>query len=163
MPNYIKGTIGYINAIEQINRKFVPRKVKCTKSEEILPNVKTLSQGWMGGMTTLKYRAGLGLVSKNLVVVRQDARATQPSTDELAARAMFNTIAGAVRTLMKDLSQLTRIQRMYNEAAADLSKTLNGVRAYGYTLRGWVFAVQYAGRKENDQYNVNQFPSAFDA
>lgn len=166
MAKYIKGNIRYQPVVEEISRKFTTKSNTCTRSLVAGP-VKIETTGWMGGAVRQTGRAGVGIVRKNYLVIRENARATGVSHDELQNREIFTAASRGKNHILYDLSQLTRVQTMYMEASADLSKHINGVSANGYTLAGWVFAVQFAGKKEaveaGTTYDVNTFPSAFDA
>ena len=153
MATYIKGTIGYIPAVDQINRKFALRKKKA----------HTGTNCFMGGMTLNQVRAGKGLVSKNLMFFRENNRSTPVKNSERAARNLFKAVSQAVAELIVDLSQITRIQEMWIEASSDLSKKINGKSAKGYTYRGWVWAVQYNGKSADPNYDLKTFPNSFDA
>lgn len=161
MATYAKGTIGYIPVVDQINRKFALRKTTCS-SKEAGP-VKLAPNKFMGGATRVLHRAGLGLISKNIMFFRENPRAKVYSTAERLNQLIFKTAMAGANFILQDLSQMTRVQQMYAEAEADNSKAVNGVHAKGYGYAGWVKAVQYAGRKENDSYDVNTFPQSFDA
>lgn len=163
----IKSNITYQPVVESINRKFVPKAETCHNSSPAGNSagpVKYESTGWMGGATRMSSRAGLGQCSRNYCVIRANARTTPYSANEIANHERFDTIQAAVRVIIHDLAQITRIQEMWATAVTNpTSKSINGIFAYGYTFKGWVFAVQYAGLKEDPQYAVNTFPSAFDA
>lgn len=158
----LKANIAYQPIVEEVNRKFVPKKETCTNGHTAGP-VTVESNGWMGAGCRNSARAGIGAAKRNYMVIRQNARSSAPSEDEQVNRALFSAVVKAVPRLMRDLQQITRIQQMYFQAADDIAKELNGVSAYGYTLRGWVMAVQFAGKKNDPQYNVMQFPASFDA
>lgn len=166
MATYIKGNIQYAPVVEQINRKFAVKSKKCSMPVKVGP-VTTEANSWMGGATRSGFRGGLGTVSKNYFVYRENSRATLPSTNELLKRAMFQKAVSGRNHIVKDLSQVTSVQIKYREACEDLTKEMNGVSARGYTLLGWVMAVQYAGLKAAEEggttYNENQFPANFDA
>lgn len=158
----LKANISYQPIVEEVNRKFVPKKETCSSGYAAGP-VFVVSNGWMGAGCRNTSRAGIGAAKRNYMVIRSNARSTALSEDEQISRATFGAVCKAVPRLMKDLTQITRIQQMYDEAAKDSTKTVNGISAYGYTRKGWVMAVQYAGKKGDAQYNVLQFPQSFDA
>lgn len=166
MAKYIKGNISYQPVVEEISRKFTTKKNTCTKGLQAGP-VEIETKGWMGGAVRQTGRGGIGVVRKNYLIIRENARTTPVSRDELQNREIFTAATRGKVYILYDLTQLTRVQQMYIEASADLSKHINGVSANGYTLSGWVFAVQFAGKKEavetGTTYDVNNFPSAFDA
>lgn len=172
MATYIKSNVRFTPAVEQINRKWAVKKKTCAAPSEIGP-VKTQPNSWMGSGTRQTYRGKIGTVSRNYFVFRENARLSAVSSAELEARALFEAVKKATDLLMKDLMQISRIQAMflggnisgtdYVGAANDASVACNGVHGSGYTLRGWVFAVQYAGKKEDSEYNLANFPTAYDA
>lgn len=166
-------TMGVAYPIESINRKLALR------SE--VSGLKTLDHGsgngtsvkvpgakYMGGMTR-SYGIVTGSGKKETVKVqylfiRKHARNTPPSVHEIDLHNNFATISRAVTHILEDLTQVTRIQQMYLQARADVTKKLNGVSVLGYAnIRAWIFGVQYAGLKASDEYPVNTFPSNFDA
>lgn len=157
----LKANISYQPSVEEISRKFVPRKETCSAGGAAGP-VVVESTGWMGGAVITRGRAGLGITKRNFLVVRANARQTPAGPDELAARALFKQCALAANTLTHSLTQLSQIQHLWQEADGSLTKTINGVSTYGYTFKGWIFAVQYAGKKDNPSYDVNTFPTSFD-
>lgn len=166
----LKSNIGYTPVVEEVSRKFVPRKEVCRAGGSYGPTAFE-GQGWMGGGVKKTYRAGLGNCTRNFLVVRANARITNPSQDEMQARNDFARATRGAAHIMKDLSQLSSVQAKWAEAVASISsgtpKRMHGVSVNGYTQRGWVMAVQYAGivdaREEGTTYNENQFPTAFDA
>lgn len=158
----LKANISFQPIVEEVNRKFVPKKETCTNGHTAGP-VTVESNGWMGAGCRNSWRGGLGGAKRNYMVIRQNARSSAPSEQEQINRATFSAVGQAVPRLMRDLQQIIRIQQMWDESAKDMTKSCNEINAYGYTLRGWVYAVQYAGKKNDPQYNVLQFPASFDA
>lgn len=157
----VKSNISFMPVVESINRKFALRRETCSEKligEKIIDPIK-----YMGAGTRTKSIAGYGSVAVNYFFMRKFARASAVSADERSARLLFGTVSTAVAALLKDLNQLSVIQNMWRQALADFSKTINGVSALSYDFRGWVWAVQYAGKKNDPSYNVNTFPSNFDA
>lgn len=157
----VKSNISFMPVVESINRKFALRRETCSEKligEKVIDPVK-----YMGAGTRTKSVAGYGAVSVNYFFMRKFARQSPLTADERSARILFGTISTAVAALQKDLNQLSLIQAKWREALADFSKTMNGISAYGRDFRGWVWAVQYAGRKEDTSYDVTKFPTSFDA
>lgn len=157
----VKSNISFMPVVESINRKFALRRETCSEKlvgEKVIEPIK-----YMGAGTRTKSVAGYGSVNVNYFFMRKFARASAVTADERTARLLFGVISKAVAALMKDLNQLSLIQNMWRQAIADFSKTINGISAYGRDFRGWVWAVQYAGKKDDASYNVNVFPSTFDA
>lgn len=169
MPTYVQGSIGFLSPITQVNRKFTLRKNTCSQKHLFRggKQLGKLTNPWMGASTRTIGRAGYGAVSKNVFVVRENPRQSAPSANELLLRQLFGQVSRAVVSLMMDISQVDAIQAKFDAASKDFSKHINGVSAKGFTLRGWVYAVQFAG-KWNDgtidpNYNLLQFPANFDA
>ena len=175
MAKYIKGSISYIPVVDQINRKFTPRKNTCSLGVLGLDApIKIQPAKYMGGGTRVTGRGGgIGTVSKNFMFFRENPRITGPSSDELSNRLLFTQARAGAQHIIEDFSQLDRVQTMwvggtfggttYVGAKNDPNVQINGVRGYGYTFKGWIFAVQHAGKKEDSSYDVNTFPSAYDA
>lgn len=161
----LKANIGYQPIVEEVSRKFVPRKETCTAGGKIGP-AKVASNGWMGGAVRKSYRASLGACTRNFLVVRANGRETEPNADEIAARGMFADAAKGRNHIIRDLGQITSVQNLFVTASADRSKLINGVAAEGYTFNGWVMAVQYRGLRNAAEsgttYDANTFPKNFD-
>lgn len=162
MAKYIKGNIAYQPVVEQINRKFVPKKQTCVIGATAGPVVLE-TKGWMGGATRTTNRGTIGEVRKNYLVVRQAGVEMSQSEDAINARILFAAVNKAIPTLLRDLTQLVKMQQLYKGSSADPTKRCNGVSANGYTFRGWVWAVQYTGKYEEPNYNLLQFPANYDA
>ena len=165
MSKAYRQTMGVAYPIESINRKLALRSEKAggkSVGKVELPSVK-----FMGGFTrTYRVCTGSGtveIIKPQCLFVRVNKRSTQPDQDEIARRLLFKRASQGTSSCMKDLSQLTNIMSKAGEARADLTKTLNGVSALGYsTVRDWAFAVQYAGLKNNAQYDEDTFPANWD-
>lgn len=169
----LKGTVAYMPQVDSISRKFVPRKQVVQRAGKEVGVVKLAENGWVGGGVRTVFRAGLGTTTKNYIQVRMNARESPLSQSELETRDLFRSAATGRNHIMKDLAQISRVQAMffggtvgqttYAGVANDPTKSVNGIFGTGYTYRGWVFAVQFAGKKEDSQYDTNTFPSAYDA
>lgn len=164
MSLYGKGSISYQPVVEEISRKFVPRKVTCSEKNPNKANIHftPLPQGWMGGSVRKANRAGYGEVKTNTLVIRTAPYVASTSADAVKARQAFAVIAPAISEIEKDLTQIVSVQNLWKAAKEDLSKSINGIHARGYTKRGWMFAVQMAGYLEDPQYQPEHFPVAFD-
>lgn len=169
MANYIKGSIQFIPVVEQINRKFAPNSKKCSKrvivrnSGDGQYSKQLQVPYYMGAMTTEKFIAGSGIVRKNSFFFRENAGAVALTNDIIALRSRFELACKGAAHILKDLAQITRVQTLWLTAQKDETKLLNGVSAIGYTYRGWVMAVQYAGLREDSSYDADTFPNTFDA
>ena len=127
----------------------------------------------MGGGVRRTVRAGYGECKRNYLFVRDSARTTAPSAYEQQLRNTFKAAVEGRNYIKQDLTQITRVQAMwsggtvsgqeYEGAKNNLNLRINGVSAKGYTIDGWVMAVQYAGKKASAAYDTNTFPSSYDA
>lgn len=174
MAQFIKGSIAYQPVVEQINRKFALKKTKCSAPlpSDKLP-VKIIPNSFMGGATRNSSRGFYGACKKNYMFMRENARTTPPSVKEMDLRNNFAQVVAGRQHILEDLTQVTLVQALwiggkvgnvtYEGAYNNPSLLINGVSAKGYTYRGWIFAVQYAGLKADEEYDVNHFPTAYDA
>lgn len=162
----LKANVGYQPIVEEVSRKFVPKKQTARRSTKVGP-IMVAEAGWMGGGVRTSYRSELGECKRNFLIIRVNSRQSEISDAELVARTNFGQVAPAIPDILSDLTQITRLQRMWIEAKDDQTKTVNGVRARGYTMRGWMFAVQMAGlvnaQEAGTSYDVHTFPTSFDA
>lgn len=175
----LKANVQYINAIETIQRKFVPRKVKVVsvaagQVAKIGPATLDTQDGFMGGAQRVSYRGGLGQCTRNFLFIKTEGRTSPLKAHELDMRTFFSRAVKGKNVILKDLSQISRVQVMwhggdvggthYEGAYNDPSIRINGVSAKGYTYYGWIMAVQYAGvQNDPEHYSENTFPSAYDA
>lgn len=162
MAQYIKGNIAFTPVVEQINRKFAPKDQTCTAAKKVGP-VMLESNSWMGAATRVSNRGGIGETRKNYFVFRENARLSALSEDEINARGIFESATKGAYRCRTNLSYIARIMEQYKQSSLDHTKKINGVNAKGYTLTGWTVAVQYAGKKEDNTYDVNVWPNGFDA
>lgn len=161
MATYIKGNIQFTPVVEQINRKFCILSKKCTKPEKIGP-VTTESNSFMGAGTRTTDRGIIGQVRKNFLFFRENARGSVVTASEIQKRTLFAQASAGASHILKDLMQVSKVQQLWARASKDATYTINGVSANGYTYRGWVMAVQYAGGKNaaegGTSYDFNTFP-----
>lgn len=162
----LKANIAYMPVVESINRKFALRKNTCSMDNHIdgaRVLLETEVAKFMGGATRTTNRAGVGTCTRNYMFFRENPRSSATTQEERDRRTLFGQIGAAVPAIFKDLSQVTTMTQMWIEALADSSKACNGIAAKGYTWRGWVFAVQYAGKLNSASYDITKFPTSFDA
>lgn len=161
----LKANIGYQPIVEEVSRKFVPRKETCTAGGKIGP-AEVVSTGWMGGAVRKSNRAGLGACTRNYMVIRANARETPVSQKETEARVRFAEAVLGRNHIIRDLGQITNVQAMWLTAKDLPSKLVNGVSAEGYTFYGWIMMVQYKGLEKaaegGTSYDANTFPTKFD-
>lgn len=162
----LKANIAYMPVIESINRKFALRKNTCSQ-DSVVDGARLLLEKevakFMGGATRTTNRAGVGTCTRNYMFFRENPRSSATTAEEIARRQLFGQIGAAVPAIFKDLTQITRMTEMWLEALANPTKACNGIGAKGYTWRGWVFAVQYAGKLNSASYDITKFPTSFDA
>lgn len=173
MAQKLKANIGFQPIVTEVSRKFVPKKQTCKAYATKVGPVSVETQGWMGAAVRKSNRGGLGACERNYMVIRENARLTAPSASEMLNRTTFAAALAGKNNILHDLNQISRVQALWNGgtisgttfvgAKNDLTKTINGVSAAGYTFYGWVMAVQFAGKKADPQYNVDTFPSDYDA
>ena len=159
--------IGYMNPVEQISRKFVPRHMTSRAKQSsalpgpgyILPKVK-----WFGAAVQERKVQGYGIVTKNIFVCRQYGRASLAQAEELSNRGNFVMANRWAIAAFKDLmAQATNIVR-WNEAINNFQKTIKGVSAKGYqTTRGWVVAIAMKMLNNGETLPADHILPAFDA
>lgn len=158
--------IGYMSPVEQISRKFVPRRVTSRAASSalpgpgyILPKVK-----WFGAAVQERKVQGYGIVTKNIFVCRQYGRQSLAQAEELSNRANFIVANQWAVLAFKDLmAQATNIDR-WDEAINNFQKTIKGVSAKGYqTTRGWVVAIAMEMLKAGETLPKDHILPAFDA
>lgn len=172
MARKLVSNIAYGSHLESVSRKFVPKKETCSGGTEAGP-VKLAASGWMGGGVRTSGRAGLGSCERNYVIMRANARLTQPTPNEIAIRTNFTKAVQGRNAIKKDLEQFPIIQIMwiggrygeknYEGIMNNPNLKVNGVSGYGYTLWGWVMAAQFAGLQADPTYDANTFPTDYDA
>lgn len=162
MAKYIRGNIAFTPVVEQINRKFAPKDQTCTAAKKVGP-VTLESNSWMGAATRVNERGGLGETRKNYFVFRENARMSAISENEINARGLFESATKGAYRCRQNLSYIARMLEQFKQSSEDHTKVINGVSAKGYTFAGWTVAVQYAGKKADNSYDVNVWPNGFDA
>lgn len=156
--------------VESINRKLALRREVSTTTKGLGTRHDIVIPGkrFIGGMVKTNVvpdgKGGLMTIQTQKMFVRKYGRSTPVTANEVTARVRFTKAIKGANACLLDITQITRIDTMWDQAVADPSLTLNGVSAAGYTHDGWVKAVQYAGLKLHDHdYNENQFPNSFDS
>ena len=169
MAKAYKNNLVLAYPIESVSRKFALRRE--TAGEKSVTNalagktVEIPSTKFMGGMVRYrKVMTGIGKIeqfAQQCLFVKKYGRSTPLSTDEVQKRSIFAAVSAGVAHIMKDLMQISYIQQQWMLALNDKNIHPNGVSRVGYdSIRDWVFAVQYAGRRESSEYDVNKFPGA---
>lgn len=157
--------------IESVSRKFALRRE--TAGEKSVSDagdgsksVNIPSTKFMGGMVRYrKVMTGIGKIEQfpqQLLFVKKYGRSTGLNTDEVRNRNYFAKASAGAAHIMKDLMQISYVQQQFSLALNDPNIHPNGVSRKGYeSIRDWVFAVQYAGIKDQGMdYNADHFPGA---
>ena len=159
-------TVAY--PIESINRKLALRRevagTKTIEKGDATHSVELPATKFMGGMVRTRKvcngKNGVDTIQTQYLFVKKYKGQPEINADYIKRRNTFTAVSQGVAHILKDLSQITTVQMAFISARNDSTIAYNGVHTKGYSsLRDWVFAVQYAGLKDNDQYNVNQFPA----
>lgn len=159
--------IGYVLPVEQISRKFAPRKHTAAAARNGGyggPDYVIPARKWMGAATVNSYVNGYGDVQKNIFVVRVNGRTSLPTASELSNRSNFTLCRAWMEAAYRDLMAVNANQAKYIEAKEDFSKTIEGVSARGYQgMRGWMFAVAMAIKGGGGVLPTDHLLPAFDA
>lgn len=161
MAKEFKSNITFMPVVESISRKFALRRETCstkTFGDKIIAPVQ-----YMGSGARRHYVAGMGIVSKNYFFMRKFARSTPITSDEQLNRSYFESVSKWNKLVWKSLSVLTQNQEKWEQAVADLSKTIKGVSAKGYNRLGWSFAIGMKIKQADETLPANGALPAFDA
>lgn len=161
MAKELKSNISFMPVVESISRKFALRRETCSKKKigdkEIGPDQ------FMGAGVRKHFVAGLGTVKRNYFFMRKNARSTFVTDNEQLNRSYFESVSKWNKQVWKSLSVLTQNQEKWEEALADLSKTIKGVSAAGYNRIGWSFAIGMKIKQAGETLPANYALPAFDA
>lgn len=171
MAKAYKNNLVLAYPIESVSRKFALRRETAgeksvTDAGDGSKSVEIPSTKFMGGMVrTRKVMTGTGKIeqfSQQLLFVKKYGRSTSLNADEQRNRNYFAKASEGASHIMKDLMQISYVQQQWMNALNDPNVHPNGVSRKGYgNIRDWVFAVQYAGLKDQGaDYNVDHFPGA---
>lgn len=151
--------ITFITGVESISRKFALRAVKCT--------THTNQQGqkytpvYIGAACRMKPFRGT-TVKMNYLFLRQNARTSPLTEDELTVREHFRDSSRWVAAAMEDLSAVTGNQTKFVDSKYH-GKRIKGVSAVDYGMRGWMFAIAMAMLGDDETLPQNHQLPAFDA
>ena len=158
MAKAYKNNLVLAYPIESVSRKFALRRE--TAGEKSVSDagdgsksVEIPSTKFMGGMVRMRrVMTGVGKIEQfpqQLLFVKKYGRSTGLNTDEVRNRNYY-------------LMQISYVQQQWMKALNDPNVHPNGVSRKGYgSIRDWVFAVQYAGLKDQGMdYNADHFPGA---
>lgn len=154
-------------AVEGVSRKLALRKETCTDKVILHPGGKeVLIPGvtYMGASVRKVNIAGYGPVSKNILFMRKPMAQRVADSAELERRARFTGAVQWAATACSTLSTIEANEAKWNQARADISKTIAGVSASGYeSMSGWMMAVAYAYSLQHDAFPTGTSLPAFDA
>lgn len=161
MAIYAKGSIAFKPVVDQINRKFTPRKNVCA-----LRNggpVKLIAASYMGAGTRTVGREGIGAVSKNYFFYRENPRSTGVGINEAAARDKFKQGVQWAIAAEKDVAVITANQLKMKQLAENPSAYIEvgGERMYiyGYTYHGFMRAFAIRAAKANELPKDHNLPN----
>lgn len=155
MATYAKGSITFKPVVDQINRKFTPRKNVCAQRNR--GPVALVPASYMGAGTRTVGREGIGLVSKNYFFYRENARSTGVGVNEAAARAKFTQGVKWANEASKDVAVITANQLKMKQLAENPNAYIavgdDHMYIYGYTYPGFLraFAIKAATAGELPQ------------
>ena len=98
----------------------------------------------------------------NYLFLRQNARTTPLSEDELVVRENFRSASRWVKDAMEDLSVVTGNQQKFLTSKTE-NKRVKGVSAIDYGMRGWMFAIAMKMLGNDETLPTNHQIPAFDA
>ena len=160
MANYKKlSNITFITGVESISRKFALRAIKCSEKGNQQGQVYT--PVYIGAACRLKPFNGT-TVKMNYLFLRQNARTTPLSEDELVVRENFRSASRWVKDAMEDLSVVTGNQQKFLTSKTE-NKRVKGVSAIDYGMRGWMFAIAMKMLGNDETLPTNHQIPAFDA
>lgn len=148
MATYAKGSIAFKPVVDQINRKFTPRKNVCANRKG--GPVELIAASYMGAGTRTIGREGIGVVSKNYFFYRENPRSSAVTADEVAMRQSFTNGVKWANDAEKDLAVITANQQKMKQLAENPSAYIevDGERMYiyGYSYPGFMraFAIKAA-------------------
>ena len=153
----IKATIGYMPAVESINRKFALRREKVNNKVDAI-------KCYMGGMTRTTYHGGVGAISKNFMFFRKHAISVPATASQITVRERFSDTVECVNYILTDLTQMSSVKALYTGSVKEPTNTVEGFSAYGETYRGWVWKVCYHRLANGATVQaVKTFPTEYDA
>lgn len=148
MATYAKGSIAFKPVVDQINRKFTPRKNVCANRQG--GPVELIAASYMGAGTRTVGREGIGMVSKNYFFYRENPRSTSVGANEIAARDKFKQGIQWANAAEKDLAVITnnqlKMKQLAENPAAYIEVGEERMYIYGYTYPGFMraFAIKAA-------------------
>lgn len=127
MAQFKIGSVAYDPSIESISRKFVRRAVKCSRV-----NAKLLPAKYMGGSVRSSLFIGTqGKVKQNVLFVRENARSSALSMDEVTARNNFKNGIKWVNESLQDPGAITANQISFMAILGNPNLKVNGISFVG--------------------------------
>lgn len=122
MAQFKIGSVTYDPSIESISRKFVRRAIKCARGKNLLP------AKYMGGSVRSSMYIGVqGKVKQNVLFVRENARSTAPTLDEVKARQNFTKGVKWAKEAMMDPGAITSNQISFLALKDNPNLQVNGI------------------------------------
>lgn len=155
--------ITFIPVVEHISRKFALRKetVSLKPFRGDATTQVQVSTGYMGAGVRSKVVDGSSMLT-NYLFMRKNPRTSAPSASELQARAAFTACQQWVKDAQEDLGAITDNQIKYHDCRYS-GKTIQGISAKNYGMRGFMFAVAMKIRKSGGTLPVDHILPAYDA
>lgn len=161
MAKEFKSNITFMPVVESISRKFALRRETCSNKTVGQKEIGPVQ--YMGSGARRHFVAGLGTVKRNYFFMRKYARSTPITTEEQLNRSYFELVSKWNKKVWHNLSVLTANQEKWDQAVADLSKTIKGVSAAGYNRLGWSFAIGMKMKANDETLPDTGALPAFDA
>lgn len=163
MPIYRKEakTIGYVLPISNISRKFARRiDTATTKNAGGTRNMLIEGNPWIG---SAKHYSYISKSYKDHLVVRTVSAYRAATGDQIHNRTIFSAASSWVSAAMRDLMAVSTNQQKFLQSRDDPSKKIKGINARTYSVRGWMFAVAFAIKKDTGDLPQDHLLPAFDA
>lgn len=161
MAIYAKGSIAFKPVVDQINRKFTPRKNVCANRQG--GPVELVAASYMGAGTRTVGREGIGAVSKNFFFYRENPRTSAVTAVEVAMRQSFTQGVQWAIAAEKDVAVITANQMKMKQLAENPSAYIEvgGERMYiyGYTYPGFMRAFAIRAAKANELPKDHNLPN----
>lgn len=151
--------ISYMPVVEHISRKFALRKE--TVSLKSYHGKSTLiTSGYMGAGVRYAVVDG-GSTPVNYFFMRKNPRLSPVGANEVDARARFTAAQKWVQEAQEDLGAITDNQIKYRDCRY-YGKTIKGISAQSYKMRGFMFAVAYKILKDGGTLPADHILPAYD-
>ena len=145
--------ISYMPVVEHISRKFALRKETVSRNG--------ISNGYMGAGVRYKVVDGESM-KVNFFFMRKNARTSALSAKEIEGQNRFVNAQKWVKDANEDLGAITDNQIKYRDCRYN-GKTIKGISAKNYSMRGFMFAVAYKMLKNSETLPVDHILPSYDA